>query len=120
MTILVDTSVWIDHFRRSNRRLAGLLEEGMVVSHPFVIGELACGNLRRRDEILTLLRDLPGTSIVEHDEALRFVQAWQLHGTGLGWIDVHLLASARLDDVGLWSLDKTVTVTAKRLGLPGN
>jgi predicted nucleic acid-binding protein len=118
LTVLVDTSVWIDHFRRSNRRLAGLLAEGQVACHPFVVGELACGNLRNRDEILTLLQALPHAPVAEHHEALRFLADWRLHGAGLGWIDIHLLASARLQGSALWSLHKALAAAADRLEIP--
>ncbi|MFO7609424.1 MAG: VapC toxin family PIN domain ribonuclease, partial [Candidatus Krumholzibacteriia bacterium] len=90
MTVLVDTSVWIAHFRCADRRLADLLDRGAVATHPFVVGELACGNLRARAEILGLLAALPTAPAAAHDEALRCLEAWDLAGTGLGWIDVHL------------------------------
>ena len=119
MTVLVDTSVWIDHLRRGSRELAELLNQGVVVVHPFVVGELACGNLRNRAEILALLQALPSAPLVEHDEALEFLESEDLQGSGLGWIDVHLLASARLQNVGLWSLDKALASAAARLGIAG-
>lgn len=103
--ILVDTSVWVDHFRRGNRRLVEALEEDRVVCHPFVIGELACGQLQRRREILSLLEALPQARELRHAEALAFLEAHRLQGAGLGWIDVHLVASARLSHVRLWTLD---------------
>ena len=83
-----------------------LLEHGEVECHPFIIGELACGNLHPRAEILVLLRDLPLISAVEHDEALAFVDSHRLMGSGLGWLDVHLLASARLSSTLLWTRDR--------------
>lgn len=119
MTVLVDTSVWIDHLRRGSRELAELLNQGVVVVHPFVLGELACGNLRNRAEIFALLQALPSAPLVEHDEALGFLESENLQGSGLGWIDVHLLASARLQNVGLWSLDKALASAAARLGIAG-
>lgn len=115
--MLVDTSVWVEHFRRGDPALAELLERGEVQCHPFIIGELACGNLRSRTEILTLLRDFPQTPAVEHDEALAFVDSQKLMGSGLGWIDIHLLASARLGGTLLWSRDRRLTAAANRLGL---
>lgn len=115
--ILVDTSVWIDHLRRQNPTLAGLLEEGQVVTHPFVLGELACGPLRHRDEVLTLLRMLPAASVVEHDEVLQFVEYHRLYSRGVGWVDAHLLASARLSNAGLWTLDKPLRRAATALAL---
>ena len=92
--ILVDTSVWLDHLRVADRQLVGLLLDEAVLCHPFVVGELACGALNRRGEILGLFRNLPQAPVVEHDEVLAFVEAHALMGSGLGWVDVHLLASA--------------------------
>jgi len=94
--VLVDTSIWIDHLRRRSDRLAAMLEEGSVACHPFVIGELACGRLARREELLDLLQRLPALQVVSHDEALALVGANDLGGSGLGWIDVHLLAAAKV------------------------
>jgi hypothetical protein len=115
--VLVDTSVWVDHLRQGNRRLAELLEESLVVSHPFVVGELACGNLRNRREILGLLATLPVAPMAEQAEVLRFLDTERLYGCGLGWIDVHLLASARLMACSLWSLDKPLVLAAESLRL---
>jgi predicted nucleic acid-binding protein len=115
--VLVDTSVWINHFRRSNHDLEYLLDEGRVVTHPFVVGELACGSLGQRAEILRLIQALPAAPIATHDEVLTFIDRQRLHGTGLGWIDVHLLASARLIRQSLWSADRRLRNTAIRLGL---
>ena len=115
--MLVDTSVWIDHLRRGNVRLASRLQNGEVESHPFVLGELACGNLQRRDEILSLLGSLPCVIEAEHDEVLSLVGSRQLNGHGLGWVDVHLLASAMLGHTTLWTLDKRHAEQARRLGV---
>lgn len=104
--ILADTSVWIDHLRHNNQRLAQLLQDGQVLVHQFVIGELACGNIRARGEILSLLTHLPALPALSHDEALHFLDARKLSGRGLGWIDVHLLASAVASRVTLWTLDR--------------
>ena len=116
---LADTSVWIDHLRRGNKRLSELLSDGHVVCHPFVIGELACGNIQNRTEILTLLTALPGAPCAGHDEALHLVTDRKLHDKGLGWIDVHLLASALLGGYGFWTMDKALAVAARRLGVAG-
>ena len=97
--------------------MAGMLDEGQVLCHPFVIGELSCGNLRARGEILQLLAALAATPLAAHDEVLALVQSERLHGRGLGWIDVHLLASARLTPCPLWTLDKGLKSAAQRLGL---
>jgi hypothetical protein len=115
--VLVDTSVWVDHLRRRNPGLALRLELGQVRCHPFVIGELACGNLRRRDEILSLLSELPQVPIAEHEEVLVFVESNRLVGTGLGWVDVHLLASAALASLPLWTRDRRLAAAAARLEL---
>jgi predicted nucleic acid-binding protein len=113
--VLVDTSVWIDHLRRGNAQLATRLENGEVEYHPFVVGELACGILARRGEILSLMESLPRVLEAEHEEVLSLVESRQLSGRGLGWIDVHLLASAMLQRTTLWTLDKRLAEQASRL-----
>jgi predicted nucleic acid-binding protein len=115
--VLVDTSVWIDHLRRGNAALVRRLETGDVATHPFVLGELACGNLKNRNRVLGLLADLPNAPVAEHQEVMAFVTAHELMGRGLGWIDMHLLASAALAAVPLWSLDRQLASAAERLGL---
>ncbi len=117
MTVLVDTSVWIDHLRRGNPRLVTLLEAGTVACHPAVIGELACGNLANRRRIFDLLLALPRAGEASFDEAIRFVEDQHLHGIGLGWVDVQLLASARLESWPLWTLDRALAAAARRLGV---
>lgn len=114
---LVDTSVWANHLRRTDRRLVQLLDDAQVVCHPFVIGELACGQLRRRAEVLALLARLPVVSPVSQSEALAFIEVNQLAGSGVGWVDVHLLASARLARVTVLTADKALDRAAARLGL---
>jgi len=114
--ILVDTSVWVDHLRSGNPHLASLLAESCVFCHPFVIGELACGNLSQRDRILGLLEALPQTPLTEHAEVLTLVRSHQLYGKGLGWIDMNLMASALLAGCPLWTLDRRLQAIAKRLG----
>lgn len=113
--ILVDTSVWVDHLRKGDRRLESLLDEGSVLCHPFVIGELACGTMKNRDEILSLLKALPRTTVASHEEALRLVSERKLYGKGLGWVDVHLLASALLSQSPLWTKDKNLASVARQL-----
>ena len=115
---LVDTSVWIDHLRRGNDRLSGLLDEARVLCHPFIIGELACGNLAERGRVLRLLDALPGVALAEHEEVLALVRTHRLHGQGLGWIDMHLLASTLLAGCPLWTLDKRLEATAVRMRAP--
>lgn len=105
--ILVDTSVWVDHLRRGNARLVSLLEETEVCSHPFVVGELACGRLKNRREILALLKSLPQLPSATDDEVLYFIDQQKLMGRGVGYVDVHLLAAAKLAGISeLWTLDK--------------
>ncbi len=115
--VLVDTSVWVDHFRHGNGRLAALLESGEVASHPFIIGELACGNLPERADTLDSLRDLPQAGLAGQDEALRLIESRRLMGTGLGFVDVHLLAAALLDGIPLWTLDLPLMKAAAKLGV---
>lgn len=115
--ILVDTSVWVDHLRRGNTRLAQLLEADEVLCHPFVVGELACGNLKNRREVISLLDELPEATAATHQEALAFLDARRLMGRGLGYVDLHLLASAALDQTSLWTLDKRLGRVAGSLGL---
>lgn len=115
--ILVDTSVWIDHLRRGDRRLAMLLEAGEVVCHPFVIGELACGSLARRHAILELLQALPRTGQAEQDTILAFIDDRGLHGGGIGLIDAHILWAAVNQTHELWTRDTRLRRIAARLGV---
>jgi predicted nucleic acid-binding protein len=115
---LVDTSVWVDHLRRGSRALAERLERGEVLVHSHVIGELSCGHLRQRQEILMLLSMLPPAHQVEDDEALAFLETHRLFGRGIGWVDVHLLASATLSGAALWTLDQPLARAAATLRLP--
>ena len=114
---LVDTSVWIDHFRKGNPTLKQLLNEGEVLTHPFIIGELACGNLKNRSEILGLLNELPKAVVAENSEVMHFIEENHLYGMGIGWIDVHLVASAMLSKASMLTLDKPFKKVAKRLNL---
>jgi predicted nucleic acid-binding protein len=115
--VLVDTSVWVSHLREGNKALVRLLNDGYVVCHPFIVGELACGNLKNRSEILSLLQTLPMSIIAEHEEILEFIENNQLMGKGLGYIDVHLTASAVLTGVPLWTFDKKLDEISKSLGM---
>ncbi|TMH12179.1 MAG: type II toxin-antitoxin system VapC family toxin [Betaproteobacteria bacterium] len=115
--ILVDTSVWVDHLRRGDRQLAELLERGAVVMHAFVVGEIACGSLTDRSSILELLQDLPMAVIADSDEILAFIEHHRLHGKGIGYVDVHLLASVALTHgTTLWTRDKRLRAAADALG----
>ena len=115
--VLADTSVWIQHFRYGERALADLLSDGLVLMHPFVWGELACGNLKDRAGILSDLRTLPPAKSASNAEVLQFVEDRRLWGRGLGWIDAHLLASALLSHCRFWTLDKSLEQAATELGL---
>jgi predicted nucleic acid-binding protein len=115
--MLVDTSVWVDHLRRSNAALVALLEQTQVWTHSFVIGELACGNLAQRDKVLSALSSLPHAPVCGHDEALAFVESHSLMGRGLGWVDMQLLASAKLAKLPFWTLDKRLAAVATALQL---
>lgn len=115
--ILVDTSVWVDHLRRGDARLAELLERGAVVMHPFVVGEIACGTLADRISILELLQDMPTAVVANSDEVLGFIEIHSLHGKGIGYVDVHLLASVALTGgAKLWTRDKRLHAAADELG----
>jgi predicted nucleic acid-binding protein len=115
--VLADTSVWIDHFRRGLPELSSQLGSHLVLTHPFVIGELACGNLRNRRAVLMDLQRLPQAVPASQREVLHLIESRQLWGKGLGWADVHLLSSALLSDCRLWTLDKRLHTVAVRLGL---
>jgi predicted nucleic acid-binding protein len=116
--ILVDTSVWIDHLRRVDQILMDLLDRGLVVVHPFVIGELAVGDLRPRDAVLEGLQKLRRIAVADDEEVLRFIEQRRLFGHGLGYIDVHLLAATCLTpETSLWTHDKRLSAAAEHLSL---
>jgi predicted nucleic acid-binding protein len=115
--VLVDTSVWVAHLRQGNSGLEALLTEGRVLCHPFIVGELACGNLQNRAEIQVHLAALPQAVRANHGEVLQFIETYRLMGRGLGYVDVHLLASARLSRAPLWTLDKRLQEAAVDLKL---
>jgi predicted nucleic acid-binding protein len=115
--VLVDTSVWVSHLRDGDVGLDKLLNDGEVVCHPYIIGELACGNLKNRHEILTYLQSLPTAILAEDGEVLKFIENYELMGKGLGYIDVHLIAAAVLTDVPLWTFDKTLNKITKKIGM---
>ena len=110
---LVDTSVWIDHLRRGDERLGALLDEGMVLIHPFVLGEIASGSLAQRDVVLGHLRYLPEAPLATEPEVHHLLERHRLAGRGLGWIDLHLLASARLAAVPLLTRDRALDEAAR-------
>ena len=116
--ILVDTSVWVDHLRDGTPALAAALEQGRVLTHPFVLGELACGNLKNRSEVLQLLGELPAAPMATDPEALDFIERRALMGRGIGYVDVHLLASVALAGTAqLWTRDKRLAAVAADLKL---
>ena len=115
--MLVDTSVWVDHLRQGDAQLAAALQAGQVRVHPFVVGELACGNLRARAEVLGLLQALPPILVATGKEVLFFVDEQTLMGRGIGYVDVHLLASTRLGGALLWTRDKKLHTIAAELGM---
>lgn len=116
--ILVDTSIWVDHLRKGAPTLAGVLEQGEVLMHPFVLGELACGGLKNRREVLRLLGELPKAPIATEPEVLDFIERRALMGRGMGYIDVHLLASVALTGTArLWTRDKRLAAVAEELKL---
>lgn len=114
--VLVDTSVWIDHLRAGDPHLVELLDQGVVIVHDFVIGEIACGNLKNRQEVLSLLSFLPKCKSATHDEALFFINRHRLMGRGIGYVDAGLLASATLSSARLWSRDKRLAAIAEEMG----
>ncbi len=118
--VLVDTSVWVDYFRKGQVKLESLLMEGKVLSHPDIVGELACGNLENRKAVLTILQDLPQTPVVSALELLYFLEEHRIFGKGIGWTDAQLLASAKLAGVALWTLDRKLKNVAAKLGLGEN
>ncbi len=116
--ILVDTSVWVDHFRAGHKGLADLLNAGLVLTHAFVVGELALGNLRQREIVLNALSDLPHASVATDKEVLHFIDRQALFGRGIGYVDVHLLAAAQLTlGAELWTNDNRLRDVAAQLGL---
>ena len=115
--ILVDTSVWVEHLRRGLPRLATLLQEGEVLIHPQVIGELACCHLRNRHQVLELLQGLPTAPVASDAEVLLLIEGDRLMGRGIGYIDAHLLASARLSHCRLWTQDRRLAAVDQEQGL---
>jgi hypothetical protein len=116
--ILADTSIWVDHLRKGDPHLAALLNRNQVLMHPFVVGEIACGHLANRTETLELLQNLPMASLADTSEVTGFIDAFSLFGKGIGYVDIHLLASVVLgEDTTLWSRDKRLISVAQSLGV---
>jgi predicted nucleic acid-binding protein len=117
--VLVDTSIWIDHLRKADYRLVALLNKGEVETHPFIVGELACGTLARREEVLAMLNDLPQVEESRHHDVLASVSQHNLQGTGLNWVDAHLLHAASASGKPLWTRDPRLAQAACGLGVAG-
>jgi predicted nucleic acid-binding protein len=115
--VLVDSSIWIAHFREGEPVLAGLLANGLVFMHPFVCGELACGNLKDRARLLSDLGALPSAYPASDAEVMHLIDVRSLWGKGLGWVDAHLLAAAMVSGCRFWTLDKRLRSAAMELGL---
>ncbi len=115
--LLIDTSVWSDHLRRHDAAMARLLEAGEVLAHPFVIGEIACGVFPQRAETLALLSKLPSAPLIGQSELLGFIDRHGLAGRGVGFVDIHLLASALVAGARLWTRDKRLADAAAGLGV---
>jgi predicted nucleic acid-binding protein len=116
--ILVDASVWINHLRKGDPALEGMLSQGRVLTHPFVIGELALGQLRRRDVVLDALQSLPRVIVAREEEVLRFIEGQPLFGKGIGYVDAHLLTAVVLTPgTLLWTRDQSLRAAADRLSI---
>lgn len=116
--ILADTSIWVDHLRQGDDELARLLEDAAVAIHPFVTGEIACGQLKNRPRVLSLMASLPAVTVARDGEVLQFIERHRLMGRGLGWVDAHLLAAAALSaPLLLWTRDRPLARAAAALGL---
>jgi predicted nucleic acid-binding protein len=120
MQVLVDTSIWVDHFRRTNVTLKGLLEDNRVLIHPFIVGEIACGSLGNREEILDLLQLLPMCKQADFYEILSLISSKKLYGKGVGFVDVHLAAASLLSPCFLWTADKRLHAIATELRIQFN
>jgi predicted nucleic acid-binding protein len=115
--VLLDSSVWIDHLRKADLAVTALLEEHDVLCHPFVIGELACGSLARRQAVVNTLSALPMATLAENHEVLSYIDTHKLFSLGLGFIDIHLLASCTLSFTTIWTRDRRLNEAALALGL---
>lgn len=118
MKVLVDTSVWVGHFKQRNERLVSLLEEGAVVCHPYIVVEIACGTPPRRRAVIAMLTELDSTPVATHDEVLALVERRSLHGRGCGFVDLALVASALMaGGARLWTLDRRLASAARECGI---
>lgn len=117
--LLVDSSIWVDHLRHGDASLRQILERGQVGTHPWIIGEIACGHLRQRERVLTLLGDLPQLRVACDQEVLHLIDRQRLMGRGIGYIDVHLIASCLINNVKLATRDQRLHRVAEELGIAG-
>ncbi len=115
--VLADTSIWVTHFREGQKNLSQLLEQGLVACHQYIIGELACGSLKNRGEIIQLLEALPTVDVLEHTEVMDFIESRSLMSIGIGHVDIHLLGSSLLSNIPLWTFDKSLLKAAKSLNI---
>lgn len=115
--ILVDASLWIELVRRGHARLQRVLEAEVIVTHEFVLGELALGHLRKGSDVLATMAALPRLALASHDEVLMAIEKYELRGSGIGWVDAHLIASCLIGGVRLWTLDRTLVRTLEGQGL---
>ena len=115
--VMVDTSIWVDHLREGSHHLEELLLDTKVVCHPFIVGELACGNIKNRNEFLSLIQTLPVAPVIDLNEFLYFVDQNRLMGKGIGFVDIHLLASALLSEIPLWTSDKKLKSVLTELNI---
>lgn len=115
--ILADTSIWVTHFKEGQKELINLLEQGLIACHPYIVGELACGSLKNRNEIIQLLEALPTVDVLEHVEIMEFIESRKLMSIGIGYVDVHLLGSSLLSNTPLWTRDKSLIKAAMLLNV---
>lgn len=115
--ILADTSVWITHFKKELPEFIDILNAGKVILHPFIIGELACGGLQKKQDIFKLIESMPQTVCLEHEEIMSLIEAHEFSNQGIGYVDVHLIGSCLLSDNLLWTYDKALKKVAKKMKL---
>ena len=115
--ILVDTSVWINYLREGDPNLSQLLEQGLVACHPFTVGEIACGGIKNRREIINLLNDLPSVVTLDHSDILDFIENRKIMNKGIGYVGIHLLGSALVSDTPLWTFDKALKKIATQFSI---
>ena len=115
--VLADSSIWVTHFKEGQKHLTQLLEQGLIACHPYIIGELACGSLKKRREIIQLLEALPVVDVLDNTEIIEFIESRKLMSIGIGYVDIHLLGSSLLSNTPLWTFDKALVKAAKFLDI---